>query len=73
VGKRQDAAQVAKRTAIPAAEFFYEYLEDRYGCHEVAMCVAHSILKVTLATLEARFASRSAGVTADDDCVPTGS
>lgn len=45
VGKRQDAAQVAKRTAIPAAEFFYEYLEDRYGCHEVAMCVAHSILK----------------------------
>lgn len=42
----QDAAEIAAHVHVPASEFFFSYLKERYGCHEVAMFVAHSILKV---------------------------
>eukprot|EP00873_Tetraselmis_striata_P014549 jgi/Tetstr1/434813/TSEL_023863.t1 len=41
----QDAAEIAAHVHVPASEFFFSYLKERYGCHEVAMFVAHSILK----------------------------
>lgn len=37
---------VAERVAIPAADYFYKHQKERYGCHEVAMLVSYSVLKV---------------------------
>jgi len=35
----------AREICIPSPDFFFHHLDDRYGCHEVAMLVAHSMLQ----------------------------
>jgi hypothetical protein len=40
-----NALEVASKRAVLASNHFYQYLQDRYGCFQVAMLVAFSLLK----------------------------